>query len=65
PFLTRSLILDEVEAFSFEKEFPREGPGFTRTIVEVSEPGGPAFEYRNVSRPSVCSRYTIIAPYSL
>ncbi|KAG1722987.1 hypothetical protein EDB19DRAFT_2043909 [Suillus lakei] len=29
-FLTRSLILDEVEAFSVEKELPREGPGFRR-----------------------------------
>ncbi|KAG1744377.1 hypothetical protein EDB19DRAFT_1849508, partial [Suillus lakei] len=50
-YLIRSSILDEVEAFFVEKELPRDGPGFTRTIVEASEPGGPAFEYPNVSRP--------------
>ncbi|KAG1852611.1 hypothetical protein C8R48DRAFT_350172 [Suillus tomentosus] len=48
PYLKKSLSLEDVEVFSVEEALQREGPGFTRTIIESSEPGSPAFEYRNV-----------------
>jgi leucyl-tRNA synthetase len=48
PYLKKSLSLEDVEVFFVEEALQREGPGFTRTIIESSEPGGPAFEYRNV-----------------
>jgi leucyl-tRNA synthetase len=48
PYLKKSLTLEDVEVFSVEEALQREGHGFTRTIIESSEPGSPAFEYRNV-----------------
>ncbi|KAH7921139.1 leucyl-tRNA synthetase [Leucogyrophana mollusca] len=48
PYLKKSLNLVDTEVFSVEEAIQREGPGFTRIIIESSEPGSPAFEYRNV-----------------
>lgn len=48
PYLKKSLNLVDVEVFSVEEALQRSGPGFTPTIIESSEPGSPAFEYRNV-----------------
>lgn len=48
PYLKKTLNLVDAEIFSVEVALAREGPGFTRTIIESSEPGAPAFEYRNV-----------------
>ncbi|KIJ61224.1 hypothetical protein HYDPIDRAFT_183337 [Hydnomerulius pinastri MD-312] len=48
PYLKRALNLVDAEVFSVEEALQREGPGFSRIIIEASEPGSPAFEYRNV-----------------
>ena len=48
PNLKKSLNLVDAEVFSVEVTLQQAGPGFTPTIIESSEPGSPAFEYRNV-----------------
>ncbi|KAH7909984.1 hypothetical protein BJ138DRAFT_1127238 [Hygrophoropsis aurantiaca] len=48
PYLKKSLNLVDAEVFSVEEALQKEGPGFAQTIIESSEPGSPAFEYRNV-----------------
>lgn len=48
PYLKRTLDLVEVEVLLAEDAKSKEGPGFTKTIIESAEPGSPAFEYRNV-----------------
>jgi leucyl-tRNA synthetase len=48
PYLKKTLNLVDAEIFSVEDALTKEGPGFTKTIIESSEPGSPAFEYRNV-----------------
>jgi leucyl-tRNA synthetase len=48
PYLKKSLNLVDTEIFSVENALTKEGPGFNKTIIESSEPGAPAFEYRNV-----------------
>lgn len=48
-YLKKSLNLVDAEVFSVEEALQRQGqPGFTPVIIETSEPGSPAFEYRNV-----------------
>jgi leucyl-tRNA synthetase len=52
PYLKKSLGLADVEILSVEEAMKRaEGggeDGFTKALIEGSEPGAPAFEYRNV-----------------
>jgi len=49
PYLTKTLGLVDAEVLSVADARAREGePGFTKSIIDVSEPGAPGFEYRNV-----------------
>lgn len=48
PYLKRSLNLVNAEVFLVDEALQRDEPGFTPMIIETSEPGSPAFEYRNV-----------------
>jgi leucyl-tRNA synthetase len=49
PYLKKSLSLVDVEVLSVEEALPHVGePGFSKAIIEASEPGAPAFEFRNV-----------------
>jgi len=48
PYLKRSLNLVDAEVFLVDEALRRNEPGFTPTLIETSEPGSPAFEYRNV-----------------
>jgi leucyl-tRNA synthetase len=51
PYLKRTLNLVDVEVLSVEEALARaEGgkAGYSRSIIESSEPGSPAFEFRNV-----------------
>jgi leucyl-tRNA synthetase len=49
PYLKKTLNLVDAEVLSVEEAKARAGqPGFTLSIIEGSEPGNPAFEYRNV-----------------
>lgn len=48
PYLKRTLNLVDAEIISVEEARAKEGPGFTRMIIDSSEPGSPGFEYYNV-----------------
>ncbi|KAJ7284737.1 hypothetical protein C8J57DRAFT_1289471 [Mycena rebaudengoi] len=49
PYLRKSLGLTDVEVYSVEDALARPAEdGFTKSIIDTSEPGNPAFEYRNV-----------------
>ena len=49
PYLKRTLNLEDAEVLSVDDVLSKAGePGFTKSIMESSEPGGPAFELRNV-----------------
>lgn len=48
PYLKKSLNLTDAEVLSVEEARTKEGRGFTKSIIDSSEPGSPAFEYRNV-----------------
>jgi leucyl-tRNA synthetase len=48
PYLKKTLGLVDVEVMSVEEAWSKEGPGFTKSLIDSSEPGAPAFEYRNV-----------------
>lgn len=49
PYLKKSLGLVDAEILSVDDARTHEGePGFTKSIIDSSEPGSPAFEYRNV-----------------
>ncbi|KAL4077451.1 hypothetical protein J3A83DRAFT_4213723 [Scleroderma citrinum] len=48
PYLKKSLNLVDAEVFLVEVALQHAGPGFSSSIIESSEPGSPAFEYRNV-----------------
>jgi leucyl-tRNA synthetase len=50
PYLKKTLNLVDAEVLSLEeaRQKPEEGePGFTKSIIDTSEPGAPGFEYRN------------------
>ncbi|RXW18839.1 hypothetical protein EST38_g7007 [Candolleomyces aberdarensis] len=50
PYLKKSLNLVDAEVLSVEEaKQHEEEPGFTKSIIDTSEPGAPAFEYRNVT----------------
>jgi leucyl-tRNA synthetase len=49
PYLKKTLGLVDAEILSVQEARQRESePGFTKAIIDTSEPGGPAIEYRNV-----------------
>ena len=48
PYLKKSLNLVDAEILTVEEALTKQGPGFTKSIIDSSEPGSPAFEYRNV-----------------
>lgn len=51
PYLKKSLGLADVEIMSVEEAVQRAQGGevgFTKALIDGSEPGAPAFEYRNV-----------------
>jgi leucyl-tRNA synthetase len=49
PYLKKSLSVVDVEVYSIDDALTREEKdGFTKSIIETSEPGNPAIEYRNV-----------------
>ncbi|TFK37610.1 hypothetical protein BDQ12DRAFT_736141 [Crucibulum laeve] len=49
PYLKKSLNLSDTEVLSVDEARQKEGePGYTKSIIDSSEPGNPAFEYRNV-----------------
>lgn len=49
PYLKRTLNLEDGEVMSADDALAKAGePGFTKSIIESSEPGAPAFEFRNV-----------------
>lgn len=48
PYLKKTLNLVDAEILSVEDALTKEGAGYTKMIIESSEPGAPAFEYRNV-----------------
>jgi len=47
PYLKRTLNLVNVDILTVEDARSKEGPGYTRMIIDGAEPGNPAFEYRN------------------
>lgn len=49
PYLKKSLNLVDAEVMSVDEALTHEGEaGYTKSIIDTSEPGAPAFEYRNV-----------------
>ena len=49
PYLKKSLNLVDAEVMSVDEAYAHEGEaGYTKSIIDTSEPGAPAFEYRNV-----------------
>ena len=51
PYLKRTLTLVDVEVLSVEEALAHaqeSKAGYSRSIIESSEPGSPAFEFRNV-----------------
>jgi len=49
PYLKKTLNLVDAEILSVDDAHSKEGEaGYTKSIIDSSEPGSPAFEYRNV-----------------
>ena len=49
PYLKKTLNLAEAEVLSVEEAQSKEQQqGYTKSIIDSSEPGSPAFEYYNV-----------------
>jgi leucyl-tRNA synthetase len=50
PYLKRTLILVEIDVYVAEDAIKegKQGPGFTKHIIELAEPGQPSFEFMNV-----------------
>ena len=52
PYIKKSLGLVDVEILSVGEALAKtDEPGYTKIIIETSEPGNPAFEYHNVKVP--------------
>lgn len=48
PYLKKTLQLAGAEVLTVDEARKSEGqPGFSKGIIDTSEPGAPAFEYRN------------------
>lgn len=49
PYLKKSLALVDAEVLSVDEARTKEGEaGYPKSIIDSSEPGSPAFAYRNV-----------------
>ena len=49
PYLKRSVGFAEADVWSVEEARSEEGkPGFSKNIIDGSEPGAPGFEFRNI-----------------
>lgn len=49
PYLKKTLNLVDADVVSVQEALPKAGePGYSKMIMETSEPGNPAFEFRNV-----------------
>ncbi|KAF9529079.1 hypothetical protein CPB83DRAFT_893789 [Crepidotus variabilis] len=48
PYLKKTLNLKDAYVFSVEEARQKEAEGFSKAIIDTSEPGTPAFEYYNV-----------------
>ena len=50
PYLKRTLQLEDIDVYVAENAAKegKEGPGFTKHIIELAEPGQPSFEFMNV-----------------
>jgi leucyl-tRNA synthetase len=48
PYLKKTLNLVDAEIMSVDEARSKEGPGYTKSIIDGSEPGSPSFEYGNV-----------------
>jgi leucyl-tRNA synthetase len=49
PYLKKTLNLVDAEVVTVQEALTKAGePGYTTMIMETSEPGNPAFEFRNV-----------------
>jgi leucyl-tRNA synthetase len=49
PYIKKSLALADVEILSVNDALAKTNePGYTKNIIDTSEPGNPAFEYHNV-----------------
>lgn len=49
PYLKKTLNLADASVLSVEEALQKEQePGYTKSIIDTSEPGAPAFEYYNV-----------------
>jgi leucyl-tRNA synthetase len=54
PHIKKSLALVDVEILSVEEALAKtDEPSYTKNIIEISEPGNPAFEYHNVKVPAL------------
>jgi leucyl-tRNA synthetase len=48
PYLKRSLNLVDVDIVLAEEVAGKDGPGYTKHIIELAEPGNPSYEFMNV-----------------
>ena len=50
PYLKRTLQLEDIDVYIAENAIKegKQGPGFTKHIIELAEPGSPSFEFMNV-----------------
>lgn len=50
PYLKRTLQLVDIDVYVAEKAIKegKQGPGFTKHIIELAEPSQPSFEFMNV-----------------
>ncbi|KAI5118474.1 hypothetical protein M0805_003735 [Coniferiporia weirii] len=48
PYLKKSLNLVDADVMMADEALKKDGPGYTKNIIELAEPGSPAFEFRNV-----------------
>lgn len=54
PHIKKSLALVDVEIFSVDEALTKtDEPGYSKIIIDTSEPGNPAFEYHNVNVPAL------------
>jgi leucyl-tRNA synthetase len=48
PYLKKTLGLTDASVLSVEEALKKEEKGYSKSIIDTSEPGSPAFEYYNV-----------------
>ena len=48
PYLRKTLSLTDASVLSVEEALKKEEKGYSKSTIDTSEPGSPAFEYYNV-----------------